>query len=372
MKHEVVRTIAAWNRLRDEWNELLANSRANSIFMTWQWLDTWLSLYSDPPPALLVVCVRDSAGKLVGLAPYYETRYRLVGLVPYRVLRVIGDINSGAEYQTCIARQDVEAEVLAAVAGALRGLRAEWDLIWMPKLSTWSGTHDPLVAALRAGGLAVNCRRSVFSTVALPDSLDAYLQKMSANRRQQVRRMTKRILAKPGVEIRKVRTAEELEPALAALFDLHGKRWRAAGEAGVFARNPMERAFYERFVPLALERGWLALYVLLDAGVPKAAQIGYVYHGVLLQLQEGFDPDYSPHVGNALRTTVIEECIAGGIREYDFLGGASEHKRRWLAEERFGIDLLAAAPRWKNFPIVRAGVWPTGSYLQPRAPRLPR
>jgi CelD/BcsL family acetyltransferase involved in cellulose biosynthesis len=85
----------------------------------------------------------------------------------------------------------------------------------------------------------------------------------------------------------------------------------------------------------------------------------------MLQLQEGFDPDYTPHVGNALRSHVINDCIAQGLREYDFLGGWSEHKRRWLARERSGADLLIAATRIKTLPIMLAGVWPTGAFLRP-------
>jgi CelD/BcsL family acetyltransferase involved in cellulose biosynthesis len=365
MRHQVVRTIDEWRSLRDEWHELLAKSRANSLFMTWQWLDTWLGIHRDVN-ALLVVCIRSDSGELVGVAPHYGVDYALVGVLPYRVLHIVGDTDSGAEYQTWIAKRGDERAVFAEIVAALWALRTEWDLIWLPKLGAWTGVDEPLIAALRASRIVVNCRPSTFSAFSLPGDFDSYLKRMSANRRQQVRRTTKKLLAEPGVEIRKVQTREELGPALEALFDLHGKRWRAAGQLGVFARNRKEKEFYERFVPQALEQGWLALYTLFDHGQPKAVQIGYVYDGVFLQLQEGFDPDYEAHAGNALRATVIENCIKGGLKEYDFLGGTSEHKRRWHAEERAGMDLLAAGPALKNIPIMRAGVWPTGAYLRPR------
>ena len=83
-----------------------------------------------------------------------------------------------------------------------------------------------------------------------------------------------------------------------------------------------------------------------------------------LQLQEGLDPDCVPGVGNALRARVIEDMIRLGVREYDFLGEVSEHKRRWLAETRVGLDLLAARPCLKNIPFLKGGIWPPGKYLQ--------
>jgi CelD/BcsL family acetyltransferase involved in cellulose biosynthesis len=365
MQHEVVRTSGEWSRLESEWNAVLGESRADSLFMTWEWLDTWLDVH-ERKPELLVICVRDSDGALVGLAPYYKTDYKLFSVVPYRVLRVVGDINSGAEYQSWIAKKTAEAPVCAEIAKALQEFSSEWDLIWMPQMRTWSAAHAPMIDALRASRSAVNQRPNVFTAIPVPDRYEDYLARMSANRRQQVRRMTKRILSKPTVEIRKVGSKEELGPALEALFHLHGKRWRSVGREGVFVRKPKEKEFYRRFTPTALDRGWLAMYTLFDDGEPKAVQIGYVYDGVFLQLQEGFDTDYSPHVGNALRAHVIEDCIRTGLREYDFLGGTSEHKRRWLAGERFGTDLLAYTRRLKNLPI-RVGVWPTGAYLRPQA-----
>lgn len=368
MKYEVARTLHDLQCLAREWNTLLRSSGSNSIFLTWQWLESWLEI-ETPDPRLLVISVRDGAGRLVGLAPLYVAAYRLLDVVPYRILHAAGDTNCGAEYQTWIAKAGDEPRVFGCIAGALADLDAEWDLIWLPRLGAWSAAHAPLVAALHAAGFAVNSRPSVFSSFPLPESFDAYLARLSANRRQQIRRMTRRILDQPSVEVRRVRTADELGPALEALFDLHAKRWRAAGEDGVFVRRPKEKAFYERFASRALEQSWLALYLLLADGEPKAAQIGYVYDGAFLQLQEGFDPEFSSHAGNVLRAAVIEDCIACGLREYDFLGGITDHKRRWLAEERLGADVLAAAPHARNLPVMRGGVWPTGAYLRPRRMR---
>ena len=363
MKYEIIRSQDQWHALRTQWNSLLVEARANQLFMTWEWLDCWLQVQRSVTD-LRIICVRGPGSELLGVAPFYVANYRLLDMVPYRMLRMIGDVDSGAEYQTWIARASDEDRVCAMIVRAMCALRSEWDLLWIPNIESWSGAHEPMVQALRAGGLGIRTRPRDFSTVALPADYDAFLASMSPNRRQQIRRNTKKILSKPGVEVRKVTNADELAPALDALFRLHGKRWRSVGQQGVFDRNVKEREFYECFAPEALARGWLAVYTLFDGSEPKAVQIGYVYGRAFLQLQEGFDPDYSPHVGNALRTRVIQDCIAQGLTEYDFLGGHSEHKRRWLAAERTGMDLLAFTPGLRSIPL-RMGVWPRGSYLRP-------
>ncbi len=368
MRYEVIRNRDQWQALRDEWNPLLAASRADHLFMTWEWLDSWLQVQRSITD-LLVICVRGPGNELLGVAPFYRAEYRLLRLWRYRALRIIGDVDSGAEYQTWVARAADEDRVGAVIVQALSKLLGEWDLIWMPMIGSWSGAHDPVVRALQEGRVGVRSRPRDFSAVPLPADYDTYLAGMSANRRQQLRRTTRKILSQPAVEVRRVTTGAELAAALQSLFQLHGKRWRSVGQPGVFERNAREREFYERFAPAALERGWLAMFTLADGGEHKAVQFGYVYRGVLLQLQEGFDPDYSPHTGNALRAWVIQDCIRQGLREYDFLGGHSEHKRRWLAVERTGMDLLGFRPGYRGLPL-RFGVWPTGAYLRPVRSRL--
>jgi CelD/BcsL family acetyltransferase involved in cellulose biosynthesis len=363
-RHEVVCTLSKWRAIEPEWNKLVERSRSASLFLTWEWLDSWMSVH-DVGSSLFVICVRTPDGQLAGAAPFYMQQHMLLRAIPYRVLQLIGDVNSGAEYLTWAADAAHELEVTRTIITALRDHQRDWDLIWMPKLDWWSPFNVELSATLKREGFMVNSRPIPFSTVPLPDRFDAFLERMSANRRQQIRRTMRRILNKPGVEVYRVTTVSEVPKALGALFQLHNSRWQSIGHEGLFQRNPLERSFYERFVPVALQQGWLAMYVLTDHGEAKAVQLGYIYHGAMLQLQEGFDPDYLPHVGNALRAHVINDCINQGVREYDFLGGRSEHKRRWLAGERSGADMLIAPSKIRSLPIMLVGIWPTGAYLQP-------
>jgi hypothetical protein len=84
-------------------------------------------------------------------------------------------------------------------------------------------------------------------------------------------------------------------------------------------------------------------------------------------MQEGFDPDFTAGAGNVVRLEIIRECIASGIRQYDFLGGYTEHKRRWMAQVRHGYDLFIGRSCLANSVIFLVKVWPTGRYLRPVA-----
>jgi CelD/BcsL family acetyltransferase involved in cellulose biosynthesis len=348
-----------------EWNALLRESSADSIFLTWEWVRCWADVVG-PGIRPFVVTARNSRGDLVGVVPFYRATYRLRGVVPYRVLRVMADYPTGSDYPDWIVRRDCDEAVTTAIVKALDSGRG-WDCIWMPSMAGWTGSFERIVAACRARGLRCQIRPCDFAFFELPSDKEAYFRSLSKNKRQQLRAELKR-LKLSTVDISRCDTDDQVPGFLEALFDLHERRWGEKGDAGTFKRKPSEAVFYRRFVPVALRKGWLRFYGLRDGGEFKAIQIGYVYRGVYHQLQEGFDPEYQKGAGNVLRAKVIEACIDEGINAYDFLGEMTEHKRRWQAQARAGHDLFISRPTAKNLLLSKGGVWPTGRFLRQVSP----
>jgi CelD/BcsL family acetyltransferase involved in cellulose biosynthesis len=76
-----------------------------------------------------------------------------------------------------------------------------------------------------------------------------------------------------------------------------------------------------------------------------AAQFGLRHGTTVFSLQEGFDPDYAADsLGYVLRSQVLKQLIADGVRRYDFLGGADESKMRWGAQAGNYLNLSFARP----------------------------
>jgi hypothetical protein len=342
---------------------LLVRSRASSVFLSWEWMKSWSEAVSDYVQPFIVV-VRDAAGRLAGIAPFYTMDMRLLGMLGYRALRIMGDYPTGAEYGDWIQDDLREAEVAQAILQTLLERRADWDCIWMPNVSSWTGAKERVYDVCVGSGWFAHCRPMVFASVSLPATWDAYLRSLSPKKRHQVRAEAERFKRSPYL-LRECTSLEQLPRYLDALFDLHHSRWRTVGEEGVFRRKPREAAFYRAFTPRALRRGWLRLFAMEEEGDIKAVQIGYSYAGVFHSLQEGFDPKAAKGVGNALRARVIARCIEEKLTSYDFLGTMSNHKLRWGARERTGWDLLLGHRTWKNRLLFAREIWPTGKYLRP-------
>ncbi|MDH3619669.1 MAG: GNAT family N-acetyltransferase [Gammaproteobacteria bacterium] len=360
-----VQTLRSWehiDELAQEWNSLLERSAAPSIFQTWEWINAW-RLTGGKAAEPYVICVRDSNGSLVGLAPMYLGSMRLRGLFDFRVLRFLADTDSGAEYPDWIVDTRYESQVADRIALELRQNSGEWSAIWLQWVATWSGAGKRIVEPAIGNGLSVRSRERLFSVIPLPDEISAFDQRFSSKWRQKMRRTARRLKA-DGLTCLECTDATELPAFLDALMDLHQQRWMSVGRDGVFVRKPAEAEFYRRFAPIALDKGWLAIYALIRDGEIKSVQFGYRYAGAFLQMQEGYDPDDPSVGGNGLRHQVIEDCIHNGITEYDFLGGTSEHKRRWRAEVRTGQDVFIFSRSWKARVLHLAGVWPTGRFIE--------
>jgi CelD/BcsL family acetyltransferase involved in cellulose biosynthesis len=350
-----------------EWNELLSYSNANTIFLTWEWVSAWLeAVYPDAQ--LSVVAVRGGDGRLTAVAPFYLSDLHLLGLIRYRCLRVIGDCQSGWEYGDVIVRSGFEDVAMMSIMQELLKHNDIWDCIWVCNMAGWTGAYERFSGICRELGLYMHEWIREFSSVRLPDTYEAYLDLFSKKRRGYVKRETRRLHTSHSVELIRCNSQNELPEQLSNLFELHRKRWESVGQLGSFVRRPPMKRFYESFASVALRKGWLRLYLLKVDGFIDAAQYGYAYEGVHYALQEGYNPDSFDGIGNVLRNLVFKECIEEGLREYDFLGEHTDHKRLWRAEPRQCYHLFIGRRSLKNQLLFWKNICPIGRFIQEGRP----
>ncbi len=350
-----------------QWNELLADCRANSVFLTWQWVEAWLDVVYPQAP-LLTVVVSDGDGRLVGIAPLYFSELSLLGHVPLGCLRILGDRHTGGEYPDFILRRGFEARALHAILRTLLAQRTPWHCIWLSKMAGWTGTYEFLRDACGQLRMPLRDRPSEFAIVDLPTSYDSWLKSLSHHRRSNLCRMTRQLFEKHKVRHIRPKDADDLNWLLEALFDLHQKHWNSVGLTSSFDRTPYKKPFYQRVAIQALQQGWLQLDGLEVDGQLKAVQYGYVYNGTLSSVQEGYDPESFNGIGNVLRHLVIQRAIADGVRKYDFLAGYTEHKQRWGGQRRLGQDVLIGRTGLRARLLLAGSFWPTGRFIKQGMP----
>jgi peptidoglycan/xylan/chitin deacetylase (PgdA/CDA1 family)/CelD/BcsL family acetyltransferase involved in cellulose biosynthesis len=309
--------VVGLDELAGEWTALAA--AGGNPFGTFEWASCWWRHHGgDRRP--LVVAGRAADGRLVTVLPLYLWATR-----PLRILRFIGH---GAGDQLGPVHAPGDREAAAALA---RQALAElgWDLFvgeQLPARALWS---DLLGARV--------IRREGSPVLAAPDGgWPAYLAGRSANFRQQLGRRERNLARRHQVDLRLVQDPGALGGAMDTLFALHRLRW--GEESGFLPRQ----AFHREFAALALERGWLRLWLLHLDGRPAAAWYGLRLGGVEHYYQSGRDPAFDNlSAAFVLLAHTIRSAFEDGVREYRFGRGQDPYKYRFTDQDP-GLETIAS------------------------------
>ncbi len=345
LRAERVGDIAA---LRAEWSSLA--ERSGNLFSTWEWADVWWRHYGDAKRQLILGC-RASDGRLAALLPLVVDRER-----PLRVVRFIGH-GAADELGPVCAPEDLSAAGAVLADPGLGGSQS-WHVLLAERLP---GAH-PWPVLL--GGAELQRDSSPDVDIAGLD-WDAYLATRSSNFRSQVRRKERKLQRERDLSYRLSDQPERLGEDMEALFRLHRARW---GEDASGAFDETREAFHRDFAAVALERGWLRLWMAESEGRAVAAWYGFRFGGAEWYYQFGRDPEWDRYsVGLVLLAHTLREAANDGLERYRLLRGGEGYKDRFATRDP-GI-VTVAAPRGLAGRAAVAGAR-TALRLPPRARRV--
>jgi CelD/BcsL family acetyltransferase involved in cellulose biosynthesis len=327
-----------WEGLGPAWSDLFATSAQASPPLDHDWLRTWWQVYgtaySGAGGALRVLTLWHE-DVLVGGLPLYEGAPRGVDF-GLRRLRFLSTGEDEAEevcpdYMNLLCRAGHEAGCAGRAWAALRGL--SWDHLELLDIPA----DSPLITA-KPGGAAVR-QRGVCPVAELDGGFDAYLGRLSANGRQQARRLV-REAERPGIRFELAQVGQ-VDEFFDDLVRLHQERWTAEGKPGCFAA-PRFTEFHRRLAGVWAPDGRAVLARLSDGAGPVAVLYGFVCGSKFDFYQSGVKRDSpgplrSPGMQGHL--LLMRELAARGVTRYDFLRGSAHYKQR-LATAEVGLVAL--------------------------------
>lgn len=385
IRTRIVRDVQALESLVPAWRALLEHAPNAEPVMTPTWILAWWREFGAADGReLRVIAVYDGAD-LVGLLPLSRRWVRHRGAIPMRRIESLATGEAevdeiGSDYVGCLAARDPGNAVAKAIARVLlSGELGEWDELRMPALNGEDAAWRGLAEALRASGVAVRTRQTgVAPYISLAGSWDDYLRALGSSSRYIVTRSLRELDAwagSDGWELRRATNESELADGMLALRALHAERWGAEGHAGVFASQRFAR-FHEDVMPrflrgadgVSLDLAWLVV-----RGEPIAAAYNLVYRGKLYFYQSGRKMVLPKAVrpGIAMHALGIRRSIESGLREYDFLAGASRYKRDLALASRPLTELRAVAPNLRARAVDLLRTMTEGAIERLRAARTP-
>ena len=329
METTILRTTDLFTALAPEWNALLHNSTADTPFLTHEWQCTWWQCLCEGE--LFVITVRDS-GALVGLAPLFilkqagETGLR-------RLLRLIGSVDA-SDYLDLIAMRGREHEVFSAILDVLTQ-STEWDVLDLYNVPAASATRSILPAlAAERGWKLTDETQVVCPIITLPPVFDDYVQSLDKKERHELRRKLRRAEGTEGLTWYAI-TADDhthdLDEAAEAFINLMMK---SRSDKSDFMTERMRR-FFHQMIHAAHAGGFLHLSFLEVNGVKAATYLSFDYCHKRLVFNSGLETTgfQSLSAGIVLVARMIEDAIAKGYSEFDFLRGDEEYKYRLGAKD---------------------------------------
>ncbi len=322
----VYRDESGFDALKTDWNDLLKRSRFDTVFLTWEWQNTWWRSLGRGD--LWLLAWRDGE-ELIGIVPFFlET-----GDDGKRDFRIVGCIEV-SDYVDLIIAQGHEDQVYAGLLDWLESADAPaWDRLDLCNLPQDSLTHRLLPELAAGRGLnSVTFLEDVCPIIELPDSWEGYLQdRLSKKQRHEVRRKLRKLEQAAAIHWYVVGQEADLDREMDDFIELH----RLSTTEKHSFMTPDMQAFFRQVTRVLHKAGWLHLAFLEIDGEKAAAMLSFAYGGRLLVYNSGYDPqkysEFSP--GIVLTSYTIQSAIERGYRIFDFLQGDEVYKYRFGASD---------------------------------------
>jgi CelD/BcsL family acetyltransferase involved in cellulose biosynthesis len=308
---------------RRDWSALVEADPAGTFFHTPEYLKLYWEEFGETPEHLLLAFAEDVDGSQVGAVAFER-----IG----RTLRFLGGTEV-TDYLGPVARPGAQEAMASELWSALLA-RDDWedaDLRGLPDDRAWLGL---LRGAAAARGLRVEetqDQNGIAPFLALPPSWDAYLERLPAKLRHEIKRKARKLEAETGRFRIVTATPDTLIPFLDRFVELHRM---SEGPKGVFMQPGME-IFFRRLGEAFGPRGIFRLTFIEVGGVKAAGTIGFGFDGTFSLYNSAFDRDLqqlSP--GMVLVGEDIRMAIEDGCEAFDLLKGDYAYKYRFGAVAR--------------------------------------
>lgn len=328
----------------------LEQRAAPHFFLSWDWIGCWIA-EAELRPAVLIGYANDQIILLAALVPSSRR-----GVVPVTIhglqLHAIGDLQRDVitiEYNGFLVDHDWIGRVEAAAIGFLMsdvvigGHRC--DELHLRNISI---DLEPAVSA--SGFYSREMQRKPswrIDLAGLRVSGLQYLDSLSANTRQQIRRSMRLYQQHGPLTARAARDVAEALAFLDELKELHQRYWTGRDEPGAFAYPFLER-FQRRLIKSCLTRGRVEI-VKVTAGDNVIGYLcNFIYRGHVYAYQTGFhyEDDGRLKPGLVSHCLCIERHYLAGNTVYDFMAGDARYKANLGKPGPDMLYLLAARPIW--------------------------
>jgi CelD/BcsL family acetyltransferase involved in cellulose biosynthesis len=331
------------------WQELEGRA-APPFFLSWDWIGCWLAEISLRP-AVLIGRVE---GRIVLLGALVPSTRREPLPIPIHGLHLhaTGDLEQDIitiEYNGFLVDSGwagrIESDAIAYLLSGIKVAGRKRNELHLRNMSAFLEQ-----AAVASGCQFSDVQRKPSWRIDLAEtraSGQTYLDRLSANTRQQIRRSMRLYEKRGPLTATRARDVAEAFSFLDGLKQLHQSYWVGRGEPGAFAYNFFER-FQKRLIQNCQPRGTVEI-IKVSTGTDV---IGYVYNlvyrGHVYAYQTGFlyESDARLKPGLVSHYLCTDLHLHEGAQVYDFMAGEARYKANLGNAGPDMLYLVGTRPTW--------------------------
>jgi CelD/BcsL family acetyltransferase involved in cellulose biosynthesis len=301
-----------------EWESVLQDSPANTLFLTPQWQKVWWDTFGDGR----TMCgfsypSSDGVAAIASLAKSGDT-LSFVGsqdTFDYNDFPIKPGHEEGF-YQTLLESMD----------------ELDFQKMQLDSLRESSPTLELFPDMARSRGYKVEIEQEdVTSGIDLPGTWDEYLGILNKKDRHELRRKLRRMDAQTDWKWYSISEPAKVSERLGEFISL--MRLSRADKDEFM--TPERELFFHNITQRMAEMGQLQLYFLDMDGSTVATSLCFDYGGSRLLYNSGYDPEYGYFsVGLLLNAMCLKDAIDQGLTYFDFLRGPEPYKAHLGGQQR--------------------------------------
>jgi len=327
MKLELIPVAGNLKRIRKIWENLEAGTNT-SYFLSWGWIENWLSSLPDPVKPELAVF-------LEGEEPRLAFFLGKANLVRKHLLKSRGwFVNATGipefdrvyiEYNGFLCSHP---ETFGFI-DIIHSLPDSWDELYLPGLDMRSFPGTSMPEDLPPYKTIV--QDDLLSPFVDLDSVRArggdYLSLLSANTRAQIHRSYRLCEKNAPVRLEIARDAHSAMDIYQELVSLHENTWTGKNKTGAFSSDYLYK-FHRQLILSRLEYGEIQLIRIKSGDNTLGCLYNFVYRHNVYFYQSGMNYrlDNRLKPGLIAHAEAVRHNAAAGHRTYDFLGGDDRYK----------------------------------------------
>ena len=299
----VIQSFAEFQQLAGEWNELLADTGRDYVFLRHEWFETWWNSFGEESE--LFVIIARHKGRLILAAPLMIGRWKLRMFKPRCLKFIENDESPRCE----IIVHPRFVFLLPRFYDFLIQHSQKWDLALFRNMPAFSPTFISLKQYLHNNSLMHGFQDGLASPyIQYSGEWEQYLMSLSKRFRRSIRQFRRNMQRNGNVTCEKIiaSPAEALE-IMETLSQIGKQSWKNPIRTDI-SSGKARRMFFKNLKAHPTTHKWLKIWVLRVADKPVAFQYMLTYNDITYLLRSEFDEAYrhlSP--GSTLQTFVIED-----------------------------------------------------------------